>query len=250
MQPGADGKGREIARAGAAERDRAGRIASVNGSDCGSTRVRLGVGCGIGRGSDAADASNMTNPLRFLTSMGRPVPAGATCAASGPKGREASAPAVPPFLRATGNPRRRASLGCSFRGNHPPEPTCRARRRSSASRSEARSGRIRESQASTVPESLARLSALLLPIVAGDHQAHIACCVPVIDRWLLHLSCSQQCADRSAEWRPSARRTGPTRWPPERRAGGSLPLPPMQFRHRAISSDSSCRRRSRCAATF
>jgi hypothetical protein len=192
----------------------------------------------------------MMNPLRFLTSTGRPAPAGASCAATGPKGREASAPAVPPFLRVVGTAPGRASLGCSFRGNHPPEPTCRARRRSSASRSEARSGRIRESQASTVPESLARLSALLLPIVAGDHQAHIACRVPVIEIWLLHLNCSQQCADRSAKRRPSARRSRPTRWPPERRAGGSLPPPPMEIRHRAISSDSSCRRRSRCAATF
>jgi hypothetical protein len=192
------------------------------------------------------------NPLRFLTSTGRPAPAGASRAASGPKGREASAPAVPPFLRATGTPRRRASLGCSFRGNHPPGPTCRARRRSSASRSGARSGRIRESQASTVPESLARFSALLLPIVAGDHLALVACCVPVAEIWLLlvHVNCSRQGADRSAVWRPSARRTGPTRWPPERRAGGSLPLSPMQSRHRATSSDSSRKRRSRCAATF
>jgi hypothetical protein len=192
----------------------------------------------------------MTNPLRFLTSTGRLAPADASCAESGPKGREASAPAVPPFLRATGNPRWRAPLGCSFRGNHPPEPTCRARRRSSASRSGARSGRIRRSQASTIPESLTRFSALLLPIVAGDHLSGVACCVPVVEISLVNVNCAQQSADRSAEWRPSARRTGPTRWPPERRAGGSLPLPPMPFAHRATSSDSSFRRRSRCAATF
>jgi len=91
------------------------------------------------------------NPLRFLTSMGRPAPVGAPCTESGPKGREASAPAVPPFLRARGNPHWSASLGCSFRGNHPPWPTCRSRRLSSASRSEARSGWFRGSQASTVP---------------------------------------------------------------------------------------------------
>jgi hypothetical protein len=194
----------------------------------------------------------MMNPLRFLTSTGRPVPAGATCAASGPKGREASAPAVPPFLRAIGILPWRASLGCSFRGNHPPEPTCRAGRRSSASRSGARSGRIRESQASTIPGSLARLSSLLLPIVAGDHLADVAGCVLVVEIWLLQATCTRQCADRSADWRPSARRTGPTRWPPERRAGGSLPAPPMRYRHRATSNDSSStrKRRSRCAATF
>jgi hypothetical protein len=190
------------------------------------------------------------NPLRFLTSTGRPVPDGASCAASGPKGREASAPAVPPFLHANGNPPWRASLGCSFRGNHPPEPTCRARRRSSASRSGARSGRIRESQACTIPESLARLSSLLLPIHAGDHPANVACCVPVVEISLLLLNFSRQSADRSAVWRPSARRTGPTRWPPERRAGGNLPLPPMQCRHRATSNVSSRKRRSRCAETF
>ena len=50
-------------------------------------------------------------------------PDGVWYARSGPKGREASTPAVPPFLRATGPSRIGASLGCLFRGDHPPEPT-------------------------------------------------------------------------------------------------------------------------------
>lgn len=134
-------------------------------------------------------------------------------------------------MRPLGSSRRSASLGCCFRGDHPPGPTCRARRRSSASRSGARSGRCRVSQASTVPGSLARMSPVLLPLVAGDRRPEPSS--QTIEAWLC--DCVRQSADRSAAWRPSARRTGPTRRPPQRRAGGSLPPALHSPGHRAPS---------------
>ena len=155
------------------------------------------------------------------------MPDGVFPARSGPKGREASAPAVPPFLRAPGPSRSGASLGCLFRGDHPPGPTCRTGRRSSASRSRARSGAVRSSRASTLPGSLSRQSAVLFPFVAGNHPGQRAGRTVVCRL----CDCSRQSADRSAYWRPSARRTGPTCWPPERRAGGSLPTAPDRQTH-------------------
>jgi hypothetical protein len=162
----------------------------------------------------------MVCSLRFLTSTGRRAPASEPLADAGPKGREASALAVPPFLHAAWLLQRPASLGCCCRGNHPPEPTCRVGRRSSASRSGARSRRFHVFRASTIPESLSRSLPVLLPVVTGDRCRHNG--LATIDVKLS--DCARQSADRSAEWRPSARRTGPTHWPPKRRAGGSLPL--------------------------
>src|SRR6185436_3522565 len=92
----------------------------------------------------------------------------------------------------------------------------------------ARSGAVRSSRAFTLPGSLSRQSAVLLPFVAGVHPVDRSGRTGV-NRLL---GCVQQSADRSASWQPSARRTGPTRGPPERRAGGSLPTAPDGVNHR------------------
>lgn len=219
-------------------------------------------------------------------SNGRRSRAAPRSAGTGPKGREASAPAVPPSLRGTGAPSpagrglvpvpvSRASLGCCWRGGHPPGPTWRgdpedpgALRLSSAGRSGARSGvHRRRPWAPTVPRSLApplprrlrRWSPVLLPVSAGC-VARPSGRVVVVWSWSIWI-----CAN-AASWRPSARRTGAgtTRGrPPARRAGEQLPFQPrgvvpgqaVPGAHRATSRVSavagrpSARARSRRAAT-
>jgi hypothetical protein len=105
------------------------------------------------------------------------------------KGRDASWLAVPPFLLST---KWKAPLGCFFRGNHPLDPTCLIRL-SSGDCLRARSLVMRPIRASTIPDSLAVTSQILVSRVAG-----------------LRLSV---CVRRLRPRRTASRR------PPERRAG-------------------------------
>lgn len=121
----------------------------------------------------------------------------------GPKGRETSHPAVPPFLR----DRCRASLGCCLHGSHPSGPTCDGSL-SSAGRSWARSATWRVSRASTVPGSLWRMGRVLFPVIAGD--------VPIAGHpfWIVWVGSGVGANGR----RPLARRTVATRKRPHGRA--------------------------------
>ena len=110
LQAGAEGeRGRFAALAPPSEMARGAR-ASVNGS----AAARPGqAGRRLRYRSRIATRRTLRTwwySLRFLTSTGRRAPVGAPFAGSGPKGREASAPAVPPFLRAARHLPRRAHL--------------------------------------------------------------------------------------------------------------------------------------------